>query len=256
MIKPLMGVQSLWTVQGRKTDGAKHLTEHVKKSILEEPIVIPANLRNRGITIRDISTLEKHNGFPIVVYYLDYTSSPAERKRIRRQMLQVSTNGGNLQDIRYYTNAIGLTCVRAPTKKFLDNHRAPICHLLLIGPKHVCYIPCIQDFMKTVFQLKDHTKQSEQRCFLCFALLPNEDVLLSHLKSASCYYKTRQPPAIVLPEPGKYIAWDDPTCLESPELTVILDSESRLIPKTPATAATTKLAVVAPVPIRQSWTLD
>ena len=89
MIKPLMGVQTLRTGLGRKTSGASnHLTEYVKKSISEEPIVIPPNLRNRGITIRDISTLEKHNGFPIVVYYLDYTSSPAERKRIRRQMLQ------------------------------------------------------------------------------------------------------------------------------------------------------------------------
>ena len=156
MVKPLMGVQRLW-VNKRKgrmdnTPAGKHLTEYVKKSILEEPIVIPANLRSQGVTIRDIATLEKHNGFPIVVYYLDHTVSPAERKRIRQQMKSVSKNGGNIDDIRHYTSDIGLTCVRAPTKKFLDIHKAPICHLLLIGPKHVCYIPSIQDSMTTAFR--------------------------------------------------------------------------------------------------------
>ena len=121
MIKPLMGMKTLWESDGRQRQTSavsNHLTEYVKKSISEEPIVIPPNLRNRGITIRDISTLEKHNGIPIVVYYLDYTASPPERKRIRRHMLQVSTNGGDVQDIRHYTNAIGLTTHALPGLSF------------------------------------------------------------------------------------------------------------------------------------------
>ena len=180
------------TVSGgwKKSEAGMHLTDYVKKNIFEEPIVIPDNLRSRGVTIRDISALEKHNGFPIVVYYLDHTDSPAERKRIREQMKAVSRNSGNIEDIQHYTNSIGLTCVRAPTKKFLDAHKAPICHLLLIGPKHVCYIPSIQDFMKTAFNEERARNCRHRRCFLCFAMLDSQEKLLSHLKSASCYYKS------------------------------------------------------------------
>ena len=107
----------------------------------------------------------------------------------------------------------------------------------MIGPKHVCYIPNIQEFMLAVFDgaFKDLAAMKDsnmRRCPLCFGLLRDQTHLLSHLKSGMCYKNASQPPAIILPPEGTFLNYENITLGETPQLQVIIDSEARLVPRT------------------------
>merc|ERR1739842_156892 len=190
-------------------------TRPIRQALLQQAIVVPDTLKNGGITIRDIGELEKTNEVPIVVYYLDYTPTPKQRKTREQAMKTKAKRGGDPYDTSHYmrdvtltcirapsqkilrrtvarkqrktreqamkTNAkrggdpyVTLTCIRAPSQKILRRYTKPPCHLLMIGPKHVCYIPNIQEYM---LQVVDRTFRD----------------LLTHLKSGNCYKKCHHP---------------------------------------------------------------
>ena len=121
------------------TQTAKLYSRKIRQALLQQAIVVPDTLRDNGITIRDMKKLEKANEVPIVVYYLDYTATRKQRKT-REQAMKTNAKRG---EDPYVT----LTCIRAPSQKILSRYTKPPCHLLMIGPKHVCYIPNIQEFM-------------------------------------------------------------------------------------------------------------
>ena len=54
--------------------------------------------------------------------------------------------------------------------------------------------------------------------------------MLSHVKSGVCHLRVGQPAIVTLPEPGTCLPYDDLYKSESPCLTVICDTESRLLP--------------------------
>ena len=167
-------------------------TRVIREALLKQHIVVPDTLRDKGITIRDIKKLEKANEVPIVVYYLDYTATRKQRKTREQAMKTIIESGGDPYDADHYMHDVSLTCIRAPTQKILTNYTKPPCHLLMIGPKHVCYIPNIQEYMLQVFDTRFRDlasiKDANMRRYpLCFGLLRDQPNLLTHLKSGNCY---------------------------------------------------------------------
>merc|ERR1739842_164234 len=213
-------------------------TRPIRQSLLQQAIVVPDMLRDEGMTIRDMGELEKSNEVPIVVYYLDYTATPKQRKTREQAIKTKAKRGGDPYDPDHYMHDVSLTCIRAPSQKILSRYDKPPCHLLMIGPRHVCYIPNIQAFMLQVFDgawrdmasIKD---ANMRRCPLCFGLLRDQTHLLSHLKSGICYKNASQPPAVILPPKGMFLNYQNITLGETPELQVIIDSEARLVARTP-----------------------
>merc|ERR1739840_62794 len=101
-----------------------------------------------------------------------------------------------------------------------------------------CYIPNIQAFMLQVFDgawrdMASIKGANMRRCPLCFGLLRDQTHLLSHLKSGICYKNASQPPAIILPPKGMFLNYENITLGETPQLQVIIDSEARLVKRTP-----------------------
>ena len=55
--------------------------------------------------------------------------------------------GGLASDPHMVDETMNFDSQGTVTKKIFSRYTKPPCHLLMIGPKHVCYIPNIQEFM-------------------------------------------------------------------------------------------------------------
>ena len=92
-------------------------TRPIRQALLQQVIVVPDTLRDKGVTIRDMKKLEKANEVPIVVYYLDYTATHKERKTREAAMKAIARRGGDPFDPDHYMHDVSLTCIRAPSQK-------------------------------------------------------------------------------------------------------------------------------------------
>ena len=183
--------------------------KNTEQALVEQHVKIPKNLFSKGITLKDFGQLESVNKLPIAVYYL--TKCKIDPKGV-------------------YINTL-----RAPKRSKLEKYNTPVCHLLMLSDDHVAYIPNMEEYMQCVF---DHriargdqpiNQRTIRRCPYCFNVLLNKDYLKSHLIKGTCYSDTSQPAAIHLPARGSKIKYENITDAENPELTVILDTESKLV---------------------------
>ena len=126
--------------------------------------------------------------------------------------------------------------IRPPTKSVVDSFPdKAICHLLMWNTTdHVAYIPDIEVFLDQIFNYPKAAGDSSfvrsyRRCGYCMGLLADRNALVSHLKSGVCYLNMPRPSVVVLPKAGTYLPTEDLSKVESPVLTVVVDSESRLL---------------------------
>ena len=98
-----------------------------------------------------------------------------------------------LEDEEEYRDGYYVACVRAPTRQTLQKFSKPPCHLLMMSPTHVAYIPDIEDYLNKVFHA---TRRGEhgRRCKYCFAVFGDrrEDLQLHYLRG-ECYLNTPMP---------------------------------------------------------------
>ena len=119
------------------------------------------------------------------------TLTSKQRKTREQAMKTNAKRGGDANETSDYMHDVSLTCIRAPSQKKMSRYTKPPCHLLMIGPKHVCYIPNIQEFMLQVFDTRFRNLASikdanMRRCPFCFSLSRDQPNLLTHLKSGDC----------------------------------------------------------------------
>ena len=194
--------------------------------LLNQKIEIPHCLKDKGCTIRDLKHIERANSIPICLYYLDYLSSPKERKKLLQRKKDVKNSGANLLDDEHYTDDVTICCVRAPSKKLMNKYKdKKICNLLLIGDKHVAYVPEMHEFLYTIF----NDRPNINRCPLCFGIIHDSNMLESHLKSGICHEKLQHAPKISLPPIGTRQRYENILLSEPPQATFIFDSEARML---------------------------
>ena len=128
-----------------------------------------------------------------------------------------------------------LVMIKPPRKSIIEMGK-PVCHLLTWGDAgHVALIPDIQKYLDKILTDRRKSKNKmahdikDRRCPYCFGVLKDRQALISHVRSGLCYRNKPQPSIVILPEPGAMLPFDDIYKSEPPVLTVIADSESRLI---------------------------
>ena len=109
----------------------------------------------------------------------------------------------------------------------------------MVTDDHVAYIPNISNYMSSVFDhnvpsnAKNRSEKVEsikhRRCPYCFMPLRSVDALKSHVRQGLCFRGMPQPSVVRLPEKGSVLRHTDLTKSEAPILTMVMDSESRLV---------------------------
>merc|ERR1711955_146895 len=99
----------------------KRLHKELQLRLRNCPVELPTSCTILGeFTFDHWSSLERYNKIPIAVH-----------------LLKGYDKEGGVQ----------LQCIRAPSLKTISSfHPTPICHLLMISPKHVCYIADIKSY--------------------------------------------------------------------------------------------------------------
>ena len=117
----------------------------------------------------------------------------------------------------------------------LEGAAKPICHLLLFeNLKHVAYIPSIENYLEALFGQRGPVADMSQtpkdrRCPYCFALLADTSAKLTHIKSKVCHSPITQASEVRLPKESSVLPIHELEKTEAPVLTVIMDTESRLL---------------------------
>ena len=121
---------------------------------------------------------------------------------------------------------INIECIRAPTLKTMNKypHKA-ICHLLMITPFHVCYIPDINKYLKHAFRSK-----APNRCCFCYIAFYKNQGLLDHLRNAACHHENNFSPTTMLLTEGEYLHHENMLNKMCPELSIICDAEAYILP--------------------------
>ena len=212
----------------------KHYKDETLNAILETKVAFPPNFPNRGIQLKDISTLERKNQIPIAVYYIRPPKVVDKNKKNNNKKRLPKNQKGQIPEDE---EDVTITCLRAPKPSVIRQYGGieKICYLALISPTHVVLIPDMFAFMKSV--IGSRTKRVprgrphlDRRCTFCFGLLYDAKMLETHIYSGSCNNGSSQPPRIVMAEPGTLIRHEINGPTECPLLTVIIDTESRLLP--------------------------
>ena len=192
----------------RRNQNYKKYTAEAVDTLLNTKINIPTNLFNDGIQLKDIGVLERGNKVPIALYYLRQHKTEPDKMCI--------------------------TTLRAPKSNIIKEYGVnKICHLALISSDHVVYIPDMASFMKKIFKSGEGDRDESmtfRRCHFCFAVLRSKDMLRSHIVRGICTTKSSQPARIIMPKPGSLISHKPSVETEAPFLTVVIDTESRLVP--------------------------
>ena len=191
-----------------------------KDAIRNTELVIPPNILRNGVELKDFAALENANKIPMAVYYI----RPAKIKKKKDNSV---------------SEDVTITCLRAPKPEVIkecggfDN----ICYVGLISPDHVVLIPDMNEYMQTVFARKRKKGNKyipedirDRRCPFCFGVLRSKQMVLDHVASGVCNSGSSQPPRVVMPPRGSTIKSTNGLPTESPNMSIILDMESRLIP--------------------------
>ena len=168
------------------------------EKMFEQNEVLPNEfMENDEFTIKNFKQLERLNGFPIAVYNLQ-------------------KNKGD---------GVYLECIVAPTKHILKKFKnVEICHLLMINDTHVCYIPNMKRYMRSIFH--DYCKGREW-CHLCFAGFGSIDKLAFHLSEGLCFNTMSQPAKLKFKK-NHYIKSRNLIDEFLPEMTIVADCEAYL----------------------------
>ena len=144
------------------------------------------------------SELEEANNIPIIVYMLKKEKTYDENDSVRHK----------------------LHCIRVPSlNTFKKYNFQNICHLLMLSPTHLCYIPDIEKYMKNTLGRYKYNF----RCRICFNCFSNETQLSDHLNTGICYIRSRNPAKLIL-KPNATISHVNAGSEYLPELTFIADS--------------------------------
>ena len=95
----------------------------------------------------------------------------------------------------------------------------------MLSQSHVCLIPNIEKYMGNTLGLNKHNL----RCRICFNCFLSQQALADHLKDAICYSRSRNPPSLSF-KLGGCISHINSASEFLPEITIIADCESMLIP--------------------------
>ena len=120
-------------------------------------------------------------------------------------------------------DGLNIECIRAPTQKIMQTYSpTKICHLLMLNPSHVCYIPNMKSYMKSAFH-----QYHENRCMFCYLTFNTEIKLDNHLNDGACYNDRKQPTQMILKE-NQFIPHQNLISEMCPELIFVADCEAML----------------------------
>ena len=188
-------------------------TEEAKEAICNTTVKFPPSLDNEGLELKDFTALERVNNIPIAVYYVN-DKVPSDKM-----------------------GDVTLTNLRAPKPSIIRECGGldKMCCLGLISSDHVVLIHDIFEYMqrtlnRTIGRAPPGRPLKERRCPFCFGLLHSREMLEYHIESQTCTSGRGQPPRIVMAKQGEVISHEIDGCTEKPLLTVVIDTESRLLP--------------------------
>ena len=181
----------------RGNRGGKRISKEIWHRLRQYPVSLPRESVVTGaFTMDHFSGLEKANSIPIAVHFL--------------KKGQTKEGGLNIE------------CIRAPSNNTIRTYiDSEICHLLMISPFHVCYIPDITQYLKIAFKSK-----SKHRCYFCYIAFNSQFNLVDHLRDGGCHLESNFVPTTMLLEEGAYIPHKNLINEMVPELSIICDAEA------------------------------
>ena len=120
--------------------------------------------------------------------------------------------------------SINVECIRVPSNSTIRTYfPTEICHMLMLTPEHVCYIPDIDLFLKQAFK-----KTFDHRCCFCYIVFESALKLNSHKRDGNCHRNANYSPTTMLLSQDAVIPCNNMINEMVPELSIVADAEALL----------------------------
>ena len=175
----------------------RKLDKHLRLRLRHYKVIMPPESTMAGeFTMQHWDGLERANKIPIAVHLMK--SGQTKEK------------------------SINIECIRVPTNNTIRSYfPSEICHMLMLTPEHVCYIPDVDLYLKQAFRQK-----SDHRCCYCYVVFESSLKLISHKREANCHRNANYSPTTMILSQDAVIPCNNMINEMVPELSIVADAEA------------------------------